>query len=111
RRPIEETVDSYMKKTEGRNHWCSDGESKEDLKWDVCYPSYDMTNKRNAVRRYWREYYHKAINLQTEYPDNVKIFNYDTLLNTKKGQDDMFNFVGVRGYVNHLDIVMNKSNT
>jgi len=109
RRPMGKTVKSYMSKTTERNHWCDDGVSKKDDDWDKCYPTYDINNKRTAIKMYWREYYNRAAVLESKYPYKFKMFNFNKALNTERGQKRMFNFIGLKDPTIILNIVRNKS--
>lgn len=55
RRDREETVESYMLKTEGRDHWRVGG-GRPDT-WDRLYPKFDAPTKREAIGMYWDMYY------------------------------------------------------
>lgn len=55
-----EVIESYLRKTPGRNHWTATdsvhrGEVQADPVWDRCYPSFDAP-KRAAIGRYWDLY-------------------------------------------------------
>jgi hypothetical protein len=57
-RDREETINSYMKKTEGRNHWMShDGAQWRLDVWDKCYPKFDISTKKEALGKYYDSYY------------------------------------------------------
>jgi hypothetical protein len=90
------TVASYLRHTEGRNHWVGhDGTHWElDEIWDKAFPKYDIEDKRAAVERYWDEYYSSAEVLQQQHPDNFRIFSVDAL-NSSEGQADMLSFLGI----------------
>ena len=56
-RDKEGVVKSYLKKTEGRNHWMKhDGKEWDFCPWDKSYPNFDTTSKEEALNLYW-EYY------------------------------------------------------
>lgn len=91
-----DTVESFLRRTEGRNHWVEHGGTHWQLDevWDKAFPKYDIQGKRAAVARYWDEYYATAERLQGEYPDNFRIFPVDTL-NSRQGQDAILSFLGI----------------
>ena len=96
KRDREETVESYMKKTRGRNHWLDhEGEKWEkDPVWDKCYPNYNFESKERAIREYWHEYYDYTEYLSDIYPERVKVYSLD-VLNNEEVQKKMFDFIGV----------------
>jgi len=99
-RPKEEVVESYLHKTEGRNHWSFYSQSwqnklwRQEEEWDRCFPSYSLA-KKEAIGKYWDDYYTIAREYQEEYPANFRIFGMDYALNTEDGQRDLLGFVGV----------------
>ena len=95
RRARAETVTSFLKKTEGRNHWADhDGEGwMVDDKWDPCFPSYSPRPKEEALKAYWDEYYHEAEMLTDRYPDSIRIWNIE-VLNSVAGRKDILQFAG-----------------
>jgi len=97
KRDRDETVESFKKKIGRRNHWLvHNGNGWElDLNWDDKYPKYDLLNRDEAIGRYWDEYYTEAERLQSEHPSRFEIFPIETL-NSKKGQDSIFDFIGER---------------
>lgn len=58
KRDKDETVKSYMKKTNGRNHWIQhDGSKWRKDVWDKCYPKFETENKEEALELYYEHYY------------------------------------------------------
>ena len=58
KRNKEETIKSYMKKTEGRHHWLNhDGSVWQLDHWDRCYPKFDIENRKSAIIEYYDLYY------------------------------------------------------
>lgn len=95
RRPRNETVDSFMRITPGKNHWFDHGgEGWEPDMWDDSFPSYPDKDKRAALTRYWNEYYAEAERLKAVYPERFRIFD-TTALNDRKGQAELLRFAGV----------------
>jgi hypothetical protein len=100
-RDKEETVDSYMHKTQGRNHWMRHDGSywKLDPVWDDCYPKYPKIitpSKQAAIEIYYDEYYDKVLHLIGRHPGHIQLYGMDKL-NTKEGQDEIFSFLGIKG--------------
>jgi len=95
-RDKEETINSYMKKTQQRNHWSTQRsrEEKEDYYWDRTYPKYNLP-KREAVTRYYNEYYEKCRNLVSKYPDKFKIFGMKEAFNSLSGQSQLLEFLNI----------------
>ena len=57
-RDKKETISSYMKKTEGRNHWVKhNGNIWQNDSWDVCYPKFYVDSKKEALAEYYDLYY------------------------------------------------------
>ncbi len=86
KRNKQDTINSYLKKTEGRNHWINhDGKFwRKDYIWDRCFPKYNVKTKEEALSLYWDEYYSKAYKLQLSYPNNFKIFDIEVLNSSEK---------------------------
>ena len=55
----EETVNSYIAKAQNRNHWIEhDGMLwKKDPLWDSPYPKYKIPTLKDAISKYYDEYY------------------------------------------------------
>ena len=98
KRNKDEVIESYMKKTIGRNHWSGNSDNligyKEDLKWDKCYPKYNLP-KEDALAMYWEDYYSIATEMEKLYPNNIKVFDMNTVLNTTTSQSEMLSFIDI----------------
>lgn len=58
KRDRQETIDSYMKKTSGRNHWQThDGTHYRKCEWDSTYPKFEGVDKTDSIGMYWDYYY------------------------------------------------------
>ena len=92
-----ETVQSYLRKTKGRNHWMNhDGAVwQKDPNYDPTYPSFLATDKEQALSFYYDEYYSLAEKLQEKYPNNFKVFNTDDL-NSEESVRQILNFIGIK---------------
>ena len=90
----EEVVKSYIKKTTGRNHWFDhDGkEWEKDDKWDSCFPKYDISNKEEAIEKYWEDYKNQTDNLILKFPEKIKKWTIQAL-NTTSGKNEILNFL------------------
>ena len=93
-RDKDEVVESFIKKTEGRNHWYNHGgkDWKVDKKWDPCFPKYQIKEKRKAIEKYYDEYISKTNYLKIKYPDNVKIWNLLDF-NKSKTKNEILDFI------------------
>jgi hypothetical protein len=96
-RAKEEVVNSYLNKTEGRNHWNKhNGKDWEtDAKWDPCYPKYNESDKRKALELYWEEYDRTTKNLQQQFPNHIKMWTIGEF-NNKIGKNEILNFIGYK---------------
>ena len=91
RRDREETVESYMLKTVGRDHWRVGGGSPNP--WDRLYPKFDAPSKREAIGAYWDMYYREAERLER---GGVRIRTFDmSSLNDEEGVAKILEFCGL----------------
>ena len=97
-----DVVDSFLKKTEGRNHWyIHNGEKwKIDERWDPCFPKYDIKEKRKAIEKYYDEYNKESKLLEERYPDKIKIWDLKDF-NTIKTRNEILDFI----HYNHERII------
>jgi hypothetical protein len=93
-RDMDQVVKSYLKKTEGRNHWNDHNGIGWDLdeKWDPCYPTYQISNKEEALKKYWQDYKKETESLELKFPDNLKIWTINDL-NTSNGKNEILDFI------------------
>jgi hypothetical protein len=96
KRDRQEVIDSYMRQTQGWNHWYEhDGQLwAHDPFWDVTYPKYPIAHKPDAIGAYWDEYYGTIQHIADQHPGNVQLMDTETL-NTRAGQDTIFDFIGI----------------
>ena len=96
-RDKESVVNSYLNKTEGRNHWYNHNgkDWKKDEKWDPCYPKYNESNKKKALELYWEEYNETTKTLQTEFPEQIKMWTIREF-NTENGKNEILDFTGYK---------------
>ena len=95
KRRKEEVIASYLKKTDGRNHWVNHDNKiwSADPLWDVAYPKFDTSDKASAIGMYYDLYYQIIHTLKDKYPNNLKIFDIERL-NSRKGIRSMLIFCG-----------------
>ena len=82
-----DTIKSFIKKIDGRNHFNNTGNTM-----DKCFPDYNMEIEP-ALRRYWDEYYFLAETYEQDYPHLFRVFDIDTL-NTDK--ESILEFIHAR---------------
>jgi hypothetical protein len=89
KRDRQETINSYIAKTPGRNHWqAHDGSSFRFCNWDKCYPKFNANNKADAIGMYWDMYYEQCSKL-----DQSKCYHLNTEdLNNEEKCLDMLSF-------------------
>lgn len=88
RRDREGTIESYMKKTEGRDHW-RPGEGRPDH-WDRMYPKFEAEDKRTAIGMYW-EFYYRAVDELMRSGVRVRTFDMSSL-NDEKAVAEILGF-------------------
>lgn len=99
KRGREETVESFFAVKEGGqkggvNHWMDhDGSHWDRVPFDRCYPSYPAKDMREAIGRYWDDYYAACERLAERYPGQVRIFDM-TALKSDAGQEEILRFCG-----------------
>ena len=92
KRDRQETIESYMKKTEGRDHW-RPGMGRPDP-WDRMYPKFDRPTKREAIGAYWDMYYQRSAALEAA---GLRIKTFDiSSLNDERGVKSIMEFAGLR---------------
>jgi len=95
-RKKEEVVNSYLKKTEGRNHWIKhDGKQWDSCPWDDSYPNFEVNNKEEALYLYWDYYYQLVNDLMQKYPGRIQIFQM-TDLNNEEKVEGLLTFAGFK---------------
>jgi hypothetical protein len=64
------TVESFMEKTADKsNHWAPTPRGARHARWDHCFPTYEAAlSKREAIGRYWDEYYAATAALERAEP-------------------------------------------
>jgi hypothetical protein len=112
------TIDSFLywtvKTRGGRavNHWSADREGFEADPWDACFPKYSTVDMPKAIGRYWDEYYDRAAGLACRFPERVRIFQTERVLNDHDGTRGLLDWIGIpRAQQNVLTIHANRSLT
>ncbi len=96
KRDMEETINSFMHKSGKRNHWIShDGRKWKKDYWDRFFPKYEISDKSQAIERYWIEYYTRSEKLMKQFPDNFIIYDISILSKLEK-QKALFQFLEVQ---------------
>jgi len=108
-RSVDEVVKSYIKKTQGRNHWMNhDGvQWRHDQYWDRCFPKYDVTSKDSGIELYCNNY-NKLATKYNNTMNNFKIFNMN-LLNTEEGVKSILDFLDININIS-IDLVNIQTN-
>lgn len=112
KRPKKEVVESFLKKTKKRkwNHWTKKEIKKKHNRWDQIFPKCNLKSKKEAIGKYWEDYYFLSKKLIKKYPKNVKGFLTDDL-NSKEGVKNIINFCEIdkKNQILKTDIKINKS--
>lgn len=107
RRDKQSVINSFIKKTAGLDHW---GDSVSSLNpWDKSFPCYGSNDKNHTIGRYYDEYYNEVLSLIEKYPNNIKIFEVESL-NNNEGLMSILHFCGInqKDYVLDSKIVGSK---
>lgn len=116
KRDKQSTVNSFYKITgSGKkgaiNHWMEhDGTFFKKDPWDLFFPTYESNNMKDAIGRYWEEYYQIAEMLCEKYPENIRIFSMD-VLNDEEKQKELLRFCGFDNPKTSTKIELNKGST
>jgi hypothetical protein len=101
KRPREEVVASFTRFMDDwhllpTNHWSADPGVgwTQDPVWTQTFPQYDITDRVAGIRRYWDEYHLRLDEAVSKHPQNVRVFDMHTTLNTEAGQREVLAFAG-----------------
>ena len=88
-------IKSYLKKTEGRNHWYRHMGIgwTEDPEWDPEYPWYAEPDKARALGLYWDQYHCTALEYCARFPDQFMLVP-TAMLNEAVGRRKIMEFIG-----------------
>ncbi len=94
-RSRKEVINSFLNKTEGRNHWYRHGGTgwQQDLEWDDCFPWYDEPNKAKALELYWDHYHCTALEYRARFPEQFMLLP-TAALNEAAGRHKILEFIG-----------------
>lgn len=109
RRPMPETIESYLHKIERYHHFIRhDGAEWKRSPWDKAFPTYpNERDKLECLERYWRQVYHRAKYEEGRYPGRVRIFETAEALNSEPGQRRLLRWLGFSSPVIDLDVHLN----
>lgn len=96
KRDKNETVESYDNKTGLKNHWINhDGKKFMNDPYDKCFPKNNDKSllKKQLISRYYDKYYSEVERLIKKYPNNILLFEMTYGLNTKKGINEILDFL------------------
>ena len=116
KRDLRQTVSSFLKIKGGErrgaiNHWIRhDGSYWSSNFWDECYPKYEAKTLEEALISYWSDFYGYAENLQSKYPNAVRIVPIEFLSNVE-GQTKIFEFLEIQAGINKEHLFLNKAGT
>lgn len=98
KRPMDQVVRSFMRKTWCVNHWIDHGGRGwlPDPVWDPVHPKFEASGKSEALRMYWRSYYEKAEQYQSQYPGRFQIADIE-ILNSSAGRAKLLELAGYHG--------------
>ncbi len=95
KREKEATIQSYKRKTEGRNHFSFPNEAHEHRLWDKKFPMILNKDKDEALSFYYDHYYGQTAYLEHIYPDVIRTFDL-SCLNTEEGLEGIFDFLKLK---------------
>ncbi len=101
KRPCDEVVAGYINSLDSTrrvptNHWSEQLEPGwyHDPLWSQAFPKYPTSDRTEAIRLYWNDYYSIAENLSQRFPKNFLVFDAQEL-NHRDGKRKLLNFVGI----------------
>ena len=113
KREKEKMIESFMKKTR-HNLWSdlykpSKGDVvKEYRDWAPLMPKYPYADRRKCLDIYWEKYYEEVDRLVNKYPDQMRVYQMEELLNDANKITELLDWLGYQKKI--IDIVhLNKS--
>ena len=96
-----QVVESFLKKTEGHNHWMEHDGTRwlPSDKWDNSFPKFEANSKKEALEQYWDSYRDHTDQLVAKFPDKVIKVSL-SMFNTSETQQALLDFVGFTGKPN-----------
>ncbi len=111
KRPGAEVVRAFCNWLDGARGLATDHWSRRpgkgfyhDPYWTRIFPQYDVGNREEGIARYCEEYYRVAGELAGKWPENVRIFEWRSVLESEAGQREMLSFVGIPAGKQVIDI-------
>ncbi|MDZ7725845.1 MAG: hypothetical protein U5R06_24220 [candidate division KSB1 bacterium] len=95
RRDKEATLQSYDRKTTGRNHFSYPNTDHEHRLWDEKYPKFLDRDKYTAMSDYYDLYYGQTAYLEKLFPHKVRVFDMEDL-NFRQGVQSIFDFLKIK---------------
>ena len=99
KRDMNATIESFLRIKGGGgkgtiNHWIKhDGSYWVKNIWDECYPGYDVATMKEAIERYWNNYYASVETLMRRFPSLIKEFPTERL-GERDTQAEILSFCG-----------------
>lgn len=88
------TVDSILRLTPQFDNWSNQPVTASvSPEYRDLFPKYDVSDKREALERYWAEYYEIAREFEAERPDRVRTFPTEQF-NSEAGVAELLAFAG-----------------
>ena len=102
KRPCEDVVASFCQWLDTvhplpTNHWAANPASAwhHDPIWTRIFPQYELGDRQEGIRRYWREYYETVERLLVRFPERIRVFPSHDGLNSETAQRELLSFAGV----------------
>lgn len=97
KRPRHEVVASYLRKVGGCNHWQPRADGKQPTRWERTYPTFcdPGLSKAEAIGMYWDLYAAEVAVLCQAYPQSVRCYSHEAVLNDAATQEEMLSWLGV----------------
>ena len=96
-----ETIDSFVswiaktRKGVPVNPWSADRQGFESDAGDASFPKYATRNLPQAISHYWTDYYGKAEEFVSRYPESIRIFQTARALNEPHEMQCLLDWVGI----------------
>ncbi|MEM7475713.1 MAG: sulfotransferase [Planctomycetota bacterium] len=101
KRSREQVVDSFGRWIDSNRNYLADHWSRllradhfRDPVWSTIFPKFDAPSRSEAIGKYWDWYYAAVDKLRTQFPERVRCYATETLLNCRQEQSTMLQFAG-----------------
>ncbi len=100
KREKEEVIQSFYLRNIGYNPWVNhDASYWAQTPWDETFPKFEgVSSKKEAIGKYWEQYYSEVERIARQYPDRFFILNTDEL-NDEEKLKKLFDFLGIENPV------------